>query len=153
MTQMTVQPLEDDHSVRFSGNMTMQWKGVEPGDTISFLFQLMDFDEYTQSWKPSIFKADSKNICPEVFSKNKYWYQYFTKHITNKDEVEDKCISVHGLLIQYETFEILLKGNLGFVPNLTGTKKVIILFEAFDKNLQKRPYSFCTQVVGEVRQL
>ncbi|XP_017078187.1 uncharacterized protein LOC108112608 [Drosophila eugracilis] len=131
--------------VEIEGEQVIIWKDVQPGDTVKLLGQVYRLDKDT--WQKTMFSASSNNFCKNMFEKNQYWYQFWTGHIMNDDEIKSKCLTTPGAVIKYKPYELELKANLN-VPNLEGRYKLVLKIEAFDKRNVKRPVSICTEFRG-----
>lgn len=49
------------------------------------------------AWQKTMFSASSKNFCSNMFEKGQYWYDFWTKHITNADEIMNQCLNTPGV--------------------------------------------------------
>lgn len=38
-----------------------------------------------------------KDVCKSMYDEDQFWYKYWTKFITNKDEVQSKCLNTLGV--------------------------------------------------------
>ncbi|XP_070134840.1 uncharacterized protein CheB42a [Drosophila bipectinata] len=139
---------------KFNGKLSMEgdlavvWDDVQPEDTLAFLGQIYKWEH--NSWQKTMFSASSKNFCRSMFEKGQYWYDFWTKHITNADEIMKQCLNTKGAVLKHELFEPVLKGSLN-VPNLDGRYKLVLTIDAIDKNNVKRPVTACTEFRGIVK--
>nr|XP_017001556.2 uncharacterized protein LOC108060377 [Drosophila takahashii] len=141
----TVNVTNSGNKMAVEGQQSVIWKDVQPGDNIKISVQILRMEK--GSWQKTMFGTSSNNFCKNMFDKNQMWYQFWTKYITNSDEIKSKCLNTPGAVIKYQPYEIELRANLN-VPNLDGRYKVVLLIEAFDKRNVKRPVSICTEFRG-----
>ncbi|XP_034652787.1 uncharacterized protein LOC117891425 [Drosophila subobscura] len=149
MSQVEV-AIKEGSTIQMSGDAVVVWQGVEPSDTVTMFAQVYQHEQGT--WQKTMFSAGSKNFCKNMFEKNQYWHTFWTKHISNSDEVKKTCVNTRGSLLKHEFFELELKANLN-VPNMKGRYKLMVLFEAFDKRHVKRPVSACTEFRGTIQRV
>ncbi|EDV36822.1 uncharacterized protein Dana_GF13150 [Drosophila ananassae] len=137
-----------DGKLRMEGDLIVKWTDVQPEDTLTFVGQIYKWEH--NAWQKTMFSASSKNFCRNMFEKGQYWYDFWTKHITNADEIMNQCLNTPGAVLKHELFEPILKGSLN-VPNLEGRYKLVITVDAFDKKNVKRPVTACTEFRGIVK--
>ncbi|EDV59761.1 uncharacterized protein LOC6541460 [Drosophila erecta] len=147
-SSLTIQNLGS--KVQVDGEHKVVWKDVQPGDTLKMFGQVYRLDKGT--WQKTMFTASSNNFCKNMFDKNQYWYNFWTKYISNSDEIKEKCLTTPGANIKYKDYVLELKSSLN-VPNLEGRYKLVVQLEAFDKRNEKRPVSICMECRGTVKQL
>ncbi|XP_017031058.1 uncharacterized protein CheB42a [Drosophila kikkawai] len=133
--------------LEIEGEPPVIWKDVQPGDTITFLGQIYRMEHNT--WQKTMFSASSKNFCRNMFEKGQLWYQFWTQHITNSDEIKTKCLNTPGAVLKIEKYQLEMKANVN-IPSFEGRYKLVILLEAFDKRNTKRPVSICTEIRGNM---
>nr|AAM18382.1 putative pheromone response factor [Drosophila melanogaster] len=131
--------------VRIEGEQKVVWKDVQPGDTLKVFGQVYRLDKGT--WQKTMFTASSNNFCKNMFDKNQYWYNFWTKYISNSDEIKEKCLTTPGAVLKYKDYELDLKTSLN-VPNLDGRYKLVVQIEAFDKRNVRRPVPICIEFRG-----
>ncbi|EDW46681.1 uncharacterized protein LOC6607918 [Drosophila sechellia] len=136
--------------VRIEGEQKVVWKDVQPGDKLKVFGQVYRQDKGT--WQKTMFTASSNNFCKNMFDKNQYWYIFWTKFISNSDEIKEKCLTTPGAVLKYKDYELDLKTSLN-VPNLDGRYKLVVQLEAFDKRNVKRPVLICIEFRGTAGQL
>lgn len=56
---------------------------------------MMHFNRGT--WEPTVFSVATPDFCSVMFDEDQYWYKYWTKHILNREEVEQKCLRTPGV--------------------------------------------------------
>jgi len=49
------------------------------------------------SWEPTVFSMATPDFCASMFDENQSWFKYWTKHISNRDEVMEKCFKTRGV--------------------------------------------------------
>ncbi|KAI8037260.1 hypothetical protein M5D96_010011 [Drosophila gunungcola] len=84
----------DADVLHVSGNVTLTWD-VQPTDRIAARLELFHFNR--GSWESTVFSMSSQDFCSIMYDKNQYWYKYWTGFITNRHEVEKKCITEPGV--------------------------------------------------------
>ncbi|XP_017856808.1 PREDICTED: uncharacterized protein LOC108609599 [Drosophila arizonae] len=89
-----------DDVIYMSGNSTYKWN-IQPLDRVEASFQLYKFDRI--AWLQTPFGMKIRDMCPVLFDEPQYWYKYWTKYITNKDDFKGKCPSPGVCLITYFT--------------------------------------------------
>ncbi|XP_017112252.1 uncharacterized protein LOC108135862 isoform X1 [Drosophila elegans] len=129
-----------------SGNLTMTWD-VESSDRVAVEVGLLKFEGGI--WKPTVFKGNDKDFCKSFYDKNTIYYPFSTEHVTNKDEVKDKCITSPGVVLVVEPFLEKIEISMA-VPLTAGRHKAVVTFSAFDKAGVKRPRDICLEIIGDI---
>ncbi|XP_017856806.1 PREDICTED: uncharacterized protein LOC108609598 [Drosophila arizonae] len=137
-----------DDIIYMSGNATYKWN-IQPGDRIEMSFQLFKFDRI--AWVQTLFGMTVRNMCAVLYDEPQYWYKYWTKYITNKEDVKDKCM-YPGTKIIHEPFSLNLIFDFTGLP-LSGRHKVICTIRAFNANNVERETSICIEVEGHFERL
>ncbi|XP_043865069.1 uncharacterized protein LOC6577150 [Drosophila mojavensis] len=112
-------------------------------------FQLFKFDRI--AWLQTPFGMTIRDMCPVLFDEPQYWYKYWTKYITNKDDFKGKCPD-QGKNLFYEPFSLNLFIELTGLP-LNGRYKVVMTAKAFSPNNEERETSICVEVEGQFERL
>nr|XP_043067622.1 uncharacterized protein LOC108122660 [Drosophila bipectinata] len=136
------------------GNLTVVWN-IQPGDRIELTIQLLYMDRGT--WQPTVFSINTKDFCKIMYDKRQFWYKFWTKHITNVDDIKDRCLTVPGVCtyIIMETYLLVLVASAQSTgPLREGRYKTRIIYRAFDPlNFKERTNPICFEVRGEVFKL
>ncbi|XP_017125732.1 uncharacterized protein LOC108145062 [Drosophila elegans] len=136
----------DADVLHLSGNVTLTWD-VQPTDRIAARLELFHFNR--GSWEPTVFSMSSQDFCSIMYDKNQYWYKYWTGFITNRHEVEKKCITEPGTVLVHEPFDLRLKLMNFYGTTLRGRYKVVIVLNALDDQNMPRPNPICVEIRGE----
>jgi len=49
------------------------------------------------SWEPTLFSLATPDFCAAMFDENQSWFKYWTKYISNREEVQEKCFKTRGV--------------------------------------------------------
>ncbi|XP_039492667.1 uncharacterized protein LOC120452485 [Drosophila santomea] len=135
-----------DGGVNISGNITMKWD-VEHLNRVAVEVSVHKFEGGT--WKPTVFKGGETNFCKSFFDKNTIYYPYSTKHVINKQQIKDKCITTPETVLVLEPYILKILINYA-VPLTPGRHKAVILFSAFEKSGVKLERDICLEIVGDI---
>ncbi|XP_068146858.1 uncharacterized protein [Drosophila tropicalis] len=140
---------QDSDVIHVSGNATTTWD-IQPTDRIAGSFAI--FHNERGNWEPTVFSMSTQDFCSSMYNADSYWYKSWTKHITNKNEVQSKCLNTPGTLLVHEPFDVQL-----VIYNVRGSAqgryKVVVTLEAFDEKNMRRETSLCFEIRGEVEKL
>ncbi|KAH8384523.1 hypothetical protein KR200_003491, partial [Drosophila serrata] len=127
-----------------SGNFTSVWD-VEPTDRIELRSRTLYWER--GSWQPTILNVYVSDFCKVMYDKNQIWYISLTEHISNKEEIRDKCVTHKGTLFVIEPYLMEIYFGAGMVfPS--GRHRIIINMVAIDLNNVTRPNGICYEFVG-----
>ncbi|XP_020815520.1 uncharacterized protein LOC110189687 [Drosophila serrata] len=138
---------QDADIIRLNGNLTSIWD-VQPTDRISARFSTMHFER--GNWEPTVFSVFTPDFCSMMFDEERYWFKYWTSFISNREEIEEKCIRTRGTVLVHIPFDFRLFIRNISAPNIKGRYKLVSVFEAFDENDIRRQNSICFEIRGEV---
>ncbi|XP_016984183.1 uncharacterized protein LOC108048181 [Drosophila rhopaloa] len=141
---------QDGEDIHLTGNCTSVWS-VPPTDRIDARITVMRFDRGT--WQPTVLNIHTSNLCSVMFDKNQYWYKFWFKSFSNREEMREKCIGTKGTVLTYNNFTVKPRLNNVIGPTLHGRYKAVITFEPFDENNIKRPLSVCFEVRGYIEKI
>ncbi|XP_060651497.1 uncharacterized protein LOC132788183 [Drosophila nasuta] len=136
LTEWTIDRPQD--SLQFSGNFTTVWN-IQKTDRIQGSLDVFKYER--REWVPTIYKMRALNFCSILFDKNQYWYRVWGQHVTNLEEVKDKCFKP-GTKYMHETFEMYLDFE-NRMQNVEGEHKIQFELKAFDEFNRMRPTSIC----------
>ncbi|XP_030387925.1 uncharacterized protein LOC115634381 [Scaptodrosophila lebanonensis] len=140
---LTITQVEE--KVHVKGNVTTIWD-VQPGDRVAASLSVLRFAR--GDWEPTFFSMSIQNFCSIMYGKDQYWYKFWTQFITNRKDVEKKCLNTPGTVLVHEPFPIrVVITNMR--SNFGGRYKMILKFEAFDMSNFKRNTSICYEMRGE----
>ncbi|XP_032579053.1 uncharacterized protein LOC6614346 [Drosophila sechellia] len=132
--------------INISGNATTIWD-VDPSDVVEVDVSILKFEG--DKWIPTIIKGNVKDFCKTFFDKNSIYYSYSPKHVVNKKEVKEKCITSPGSILVWKPY--LLKISFSYaVPLNVGRHKAVIIYSAIDKAGVKRDRDICMEIVGDI---
>ncbi|XP_023034544.2 uncharacterized protein LOC6647959 [Drosophila willistoni] len=142
-----IRTLMDNDIINVSGNFTTlnNW-AIEPTDRI--MLRVNTYHWEVGNWQPTVFNLVSRDFCKVMYDRNQYWYNIWTKHITNVNEVKQNCINVPGTKYLLEPYDIHFVSNVSG-PGIGGRYKFEMIFEAYDGLNKKRPTSICFMYTGE----
>nr|XP_043066839.1 uncharacterized protein LOC108123116 [Drosophila bipectinata] len=89
--------LEIEHNgdtLHVTGNVTLTWD-VNPKDRITGKVEVFHFNR--GNWEPTVFTMSTQDFCSIMYDRNQYWYKMWTGYITNRADVEKKCINTPGV--------------------------------------------------------
>ncbi|XP_030080420.1 uncharacterized protein LOC111605043 [Drosophila hydei] len=138
---------EDDKILVF-GNCTFKWN-IQHGDRIAASFQLFRFDRI--NWQQTPFGMTVHNFCPILFDEPQTWYKYWTKYVTNKEQVKNECL-YPGTKFIHMPFAINMIIDLTGLP-LNGRYKIVVTFKAFSPKNVERTTSVCIEIEGAFERL
>ncbi|XP_016981230.1 uncharacterized protein LOC108046166 [Drosophila rhopaloa] len=133
-----------EEGVTLSGNHSVIWD-IQASDRIEVHFSALQFDRGT--WQPTTLNMFIKDICEILFDKNQLWYNVYSKHIQNTEEMQNECY-VKGTTILLETYTINFELSSAY-PIKNGRYALHSLVTPYDKNGVKRPQQVCFEVKGE----
>ncbi|XP_017031277.1 uncharacterized protein CheB98a [Drosophila kikkawai] len=137
----------NEHGVVLAGNVTFVW-GIQPQDRIKAVIKLLYLDRGT--WTPTFYTVTSNDYCKSMYDSRLPWHTYWLRHVTNYEDVKDKCISPGTKLI-LETYLLSLAMTL---PKLReGFYKVQLTYQAFDANGTERPTNICFEILGDLQKV
>ncbi|KAH8271347.1 hypothetical protein KR018_007365 [Drosophila ironensis] len=151
--------------INVSGNATYM---LDPSFADRVEIDASVFKQVRGKWKPTGMTANMKNLCAVLYDKNQIQYPYFSEHVTNRDEIKDKCFSagvslsdmtnvpnskflifLGQTLLTLEPY--LLKITLGSaVPVGPGHYKIVLKFIPYTKSGAKGS-SICMEIPGDVK--
>nr|XP_017031279.1 uncharacterized protein LOC108080887 [Drosophila kikkawai] len=135
-----------ENGVVLAGNITFVWD-IQPQDRIKAVIKLLYLDRGT--WTPTFYTVTSNDFCKSMYDSRLPWHTYWLRHVTNYEDVKDKCISPGTKLI-LETY--LLRSTMTMPKIREGFYKVQCTYQAFDVNGTERPTSACFEVYGDLQQ-
>ncbi|XP_017078190.1 uncharacterized protein LOC108112610 [Drosophila eugracilis] len=141
---------QDSDTIHLSGNATLTWD-VQPTDRITARLDFLHFNRGT--WEPTVFSMSTQDFCAIMYDQTQYWYKYWTGFITNRHEVEKKCLKAPGTVLVHEPFDIRLKIDNVRGPTLRGRHKMVIVLHALDERNVPRPNPICVEIIGELVKL
>ncbi|EDW89110.1 uncharacterized protein LOC6528345 [Drosophila yakuba] len=141
---------QDADIIHLSESITSNWD-VEPTDRISARFALMHYNR--GSWEPTIFSMATPDFCASMFDENQSWFKYWTKHISNRDEVMEKCFKTPGTVLNHNPFDLQLRLTDIRGATLRGRYKAVVTFEAVDERDVPRRNSICFEIRGEAEKI
>ncbi|XP_017031056.1 uncharacterized protein [Drosophila kikkawai] len=136
--------------IHISGDLTTIWD-VQPTDRISARFAVMHFER--GSWEPTVFSLATGDFCSVMFERDSYWFKQWTSHISNRKEIQEKCLNTRGTTLVHDPFDFRLNLENITGPTFQGRYKVVCTFEAFDEKNIPRRNSICFEMRGEVKKL
>ncbi|XP_030387909.1 uncharacterized protein LOC115634372 [Scaptodrosophila lebanonensis] len=140
----------DGNTIHVKGNASTVWN-VDPADRVRASASMYHFER--GAWEPTVFSMSNQNFCAIMYGKNEYWYKYWTQHISNRKDVEQKCLNTPGTVFVLEPFDLKITLNNIRGTTLSGRYKMVIMLEAFDKNNVRRPNSICYEIRGELEKM
>ncbi|KAH8417343.1 hypothetical protein KR222_009093 [Zaprionus bogoriensis] len=132
--------------VTLQGNITSNWH-IQLTDRIEASADIYRFDR--GSWIPTPYSLKNSNFCKIMYEKNDFWYDAWTKHVINRNEIMDKCFNEPGNTFVHEPFNVSLILRVP-EPNLYGRYKVQIKIKAIDSLRQVRTPSICVEIKGDL---
>ncbi|XP_052841827.1 uncharacterized protein LOC128255945 [Drosophila gunungcola] len=141
---------QDADIIHVSENITTNWD-VDPNDRISARFALMHFNR--GNWEPTLFTMVSQDFCAALFDESQSWFKQWTKHISNRDEVQKKCLKTRGTVWMHNPFDLQLRLNDIRGASLQGRYKAVVTFEAFDGRDVPQRNSICFEIRGEAEKI
>ncbi|XP_017001555.2 uncharacterized protein CheB42c [Drosophila takahashii] len=141
---------QDSDIIHLSENLTATWD-VEPTDRISGRFAVMHYNR--GSWEPTLFTLATADFCAAMFDENLSWYKYWTKYISNREEVEKNCFNTRGTVLMHKPFDMQLRLKDIRGTSLQGRYKIVVHFEAFDEKDTPRNPSICFEIRGEAEKI
>ncbi|XP_041566785.1 uncharacterized protein LOC108145061 [Drosophila elegans] len=114
-------------------------------------FALMHFNR--GNWEPTLFTLVSQDFCAALFDEGQSWFKQWTKHISNRDEVQKKCLKTRGTVWMHNPFDLQLRLYDIRGANLQGRYKAVVTFEAFDERDVPRKNSICFEIRGEAEKI
>ncbi|KAH8281034.1 hypothetical protein KR054_007294 [Drosophila jambulina] len=178
-----------------SGNITNIWD-IQPQDRVQvtknskgsaltrfnllriYMFQsvikLFYFDRGT--WTPTFYSVTSNDFCKEFYDPKLPWHKYWFRHLTNLEDVKDKCVAPGvgtiktyknndynyleiflNLLPQtkhiFETFLLSATMTMPIAKLREGLYKIQLTFQAFDENGIERPTRICSEILGNLQKV
>ncbi|XP_062135820.1 uncharacterized protein LOC133845376 [Drosophila sulfurigaster albostrigata] len=146
LTEWTIERPQDN--LKCSGNFTTVWN-IQKTDRIQASLDLFRYER--REWVPTLYRIKTPHLCSILFDKNQYWYPIWIQHVTNIEEVKDKCLNVPGTKYIHETFDMHLEieNKMG---NIDGQHKLQFELKAFDQFERMRPTSICfAMIINYVR--
>ncbi|XP_030387683.1 uncharacterized protein LOC115634231 [Scaptodrosophila lebanonensis] len=140
----------DGDIVHVKGNVTTIWD-VQPGDRVAASASLYHFER--GAWEPTVFSMSHQNFCSVLFDEDQYWYKFWSQYVTNRNDVEKKCLNTPGTVLAHEPFDVKLILNNIRSTTMSGRYKMVVMFEAFDEKNLKRDNSICFEIRGELEKL
>ncbi|KAH8241282.1 hypothetical protein KR032_007024, partial [Drosophila birchii] len=139
----------EEGGMRISGNFTFVWD-IQPQDRIKAVIKLLYFDRGT--WIPTFYTVTSNDFCNLMYNSNSNnpWNFYWLRHVTNLEDVKDKCMNPGTKLI-LETY--LLGATMTMAKMREGLYKVQCTYHAFDANGTERPTNICYEFVGQLQEI
>ncbi|XP_017035508.2 uncharacterized protein [Drosophila kikkawai] len=138
----------DENGIYIEGNVTSVWN-VHPRDVVKAELSLSYFDR--GSWVPTILNLAPKDLCKVLYDKKQYWYIYWFSHVTNAEDVKDKCL-YYGTTFIFEPFYFNI--FLGLDMPLRGGRYLInIGLTAHDPNGIKREDTICMGMRGDLNKI
>ncbi|XP_017082342.2 uncharacterized protein LOC108115417 [Drosophila eugracilis] len=134
----------DADGIHVSGNGTVKWS-FPATDRMGFRFSVMKLNR--GSWEPTVYNWNVPDFCSVMFDEQQYYYKYWWKYIRNRQEVEKNCLKVKDTILEFEPFIMNLRLSDVSDPNLKGSYKVVVVYEAFDEKDVKRPTSLCFEIM------
>ncbi|EDV36820.2 uncharacterized protein Dana_GF11760 [Drosophila ananassae] len=138
--------IHDGDTLHVSGNATVKWD-VNPKDRITGKLEVFHFSR--GSWEPTVFSMVSQDFCTIMYDRNQYWYKMWTAYISNRADVEKKCINTPGTVLVHEPFDLNLRVQNIRGPTLRGRHKLVIVFNALDERNIPRASPICCEIRGE----
>ncbi|KAH8421038.1 hypothetical protein KR222_005232, partial [Zaprionus bogoriensis] len=137
--------MDIDNTLKISGNITSRWN-IEKTDRLQTRLELYKFDR--NIWIPTTIAIAIYDSCKMLYNKNQYWYVFWTKHITNAEDIKDNCFNVAGTIFVHEPFEVEMIFN---VPgSYNGRHKILATIKAFGPNNVLRNTSICVEIIGDI---
>ncbi|XP_051859522.1 uncharacterized protein LOC127565399 [Drosophila albomicans] len=134
--------------VQVSGNFTLVWD-IQKTDRIEATLDVFKYER--REWVPTLYRIQTPHLCSILFDKNQYWYPMWIQHVTNIEEVKDKCFNVPGTKYIHETFDMHLEFE-NKMGNIEGQHKLQFVLKAFDQLNRMRPTSICfAMIINYVR--
>ncbi|XP_030080348.1 uncharacterized protein LOC111605037 [Drosophila hydei] len=90
-------------------------------------------------------------MCSVMYKESDYWYQYWTRFVTNKEDVKNECF-YPGTKLIYEPFNLSVTMDFTGIP-LNGRYNVIATIKAFSLKNVERDTSICFGIEGEFNRL
>ncbi|KAH8416702.1 hypothetical protein KR222_008580 [Zaprionus bogoriensis] len=139
----------DEDEVRISGNISTVWD-IERTDRVQATVDIFRFDR--GSWQPTQYSVKCPDFCKVMYMKNDLWYPSWIIHVTNREEIQSKCLNEPGITLIHEPF------NLNLVlrtpdPTLNGRFKLQIKFKAIDALQKVRPNTICFEIKGDMEKI
>ncbi|XP_016940276.3 uncharacterized protein CheB42c [Drosophila suzukii] len=141
---------QDADIIHLSEDITANWD-VESNDRISARFTVMHYNR--GSWEPTLFSLATPDFCAAMFDENQSWFKYWTKYISNREEVQEKCFKTRGTVLMHKPFDLQLRLTDIRGATFQGRYKIVSTFEAFDEKDVPRRTSICFEIRGEVEKI
>ncbi|KAH8295134.1 hypothetical protein KR018_007570 [Drosophila ironensis] len=131
-----------EDGINVSGNISFV-SDIQATNRVEASTSFFRFDR--GNWIQTGLNIKYEDFCASFMDKKQYFYDLWTKHIINHEEMKTSCPSprVKGIL---KTFVCKPQLSLG-VPLNPGRYKYRILFAILDKNNQIRGKKICTEVL------
>ncbi|XP_017078188.1 uncharacterized protein LOC108112609 [Drosophila eugracilis] len=142
---------QDSDIIHISENVTSTWDDVEPTDRISARFTVMHFDR--GNWEPTLFSMATPDFCAAMFDENQSWFKYWTKYISNREEIKEKCFKTRGTVLSHDPFDLRLRLTDVRGASLQGRYKAVITFEAVDEKDVPRKNTICFEIRGDAEKI
>ncbi|XP_016978719.1 uncharacterized protein LOC108044273 [Drosophila rhopaloa] len=141
---------QDADIIHISENLTTIWD-VQPTDRISARFALWHYNR--GNWEPTLFSIATPDFCSAIFDENQSWFKQWTRYISNRDEVQEKCLTTRGTVWMHNPFDLKLRLNNIRGATLQGRYKAVVTFEAVDERDVPRKNTVCFEIRGEAEKI
>ncbi|KAH8317139.1 hypothetical protein KR074_001981 [Drosophila pseudoananassae] len=126
------------------GLITTVWD-IQPMDRVHLLVKAEYWDR--GSWQPTLFNLNFPDLCKVIYDEHQIWYDGWIKHVTNKKEIKDKCVTHKGTVMVLEPYVVKLRLSIGGKPP-PGRYRIIFLAVAYDLENVRRATQICYQLKG-----
>ncbi|KAH8295047.1 hypothetical protein KR018_006310 [Drosophila ironensis] len=146
LSELKTEVCED--GINVSGNISFV-SDIQATDRVEALASVFRFDR--GNWIQTVLNIKYVDFCSSFMDKKQYFYDLWTKHIINHEEVKTSCPSPRVKSIM-ETF--VFKSQISFGVQLNpGRYKCRFLYTIVDKNNQIRGKKICSEFRGYLNKL
>ncbi|KAH8277306.1 hypothetical protein KR026_008861 [Drosophila bipectinata] len=143
LSNLSIKMVESGMSVK--GNITVVWD-IEPTDRVQFLLKGEYWDR--GSWQPTLFSLFFPDVCKVMYDKHQIWYDGWIKHVTNKNEIKDKCVNHKGTVMLLEPYVASFRLSIG-TKTPPGRYRYIFVAVAYNLKNVRRPVQICFEIKGQ----